>query len=125
GHGDLMGTTQGRCAQRIAEGDFVKPFRQITGFLKFDRKKLSCRSIYASDLAATFIRTASPDVVHPEFQPRGVGFAVEKIKILLAHQKRVRLERVSAKRVRISEHLQKQICEGRSGDISGAQSTEG
>src|SRR5207253_2138463 len=73
-----------RGAVGIAVSSFVHPLDQITGLLKFNREKVSCRDVYPFQFNASRIRPAGSYFIRPKRQATGVSLSVQEVVIVLA-----------------------------------------
>ena len=80
----------------VAVGRVVHPIHQVARLLEFDRKEKRRRSVHGLGRATVRIRAAGFNVVHPKVKAGFVGFAIEKVQILLPHKVRRRIQRIAA-----------------------------
>src|SRR5215813_10486180 len=85
-----------RGAGSIAKGNFVKSLDQITALLKLDGKKERGGNIDAACFGALRVGAAGRDVISPEFKPAHIGFAIQEIAVMLAHQESIQVNGVTA-----------------------------
>src|SRR6266436_2736919 len=78
-----MRSADARCAARIAVSGFVDALDQITGLLKFDRKKISRRDVDALGVDALLVSTARSDLVIPKIPSAQIRKSAEEIKVVL------------------------------------------
>src|ERR1044072_761987 len=84
---EVVHTAGGRCTGRVAERCFVDFLNQVTCLLKFNRQEE--RAAYVDATYQQISGAAVGRLVRPELEAGGVGLAIEKIEIVLTHEKRV------------------------------------
>src|SRR6267154_815133 len=83
----MGGTIDGRLARPIAKGGLVKTLNQIAGLLKFNRDEERRRNVDPLVVDARLVIAAGGDLVSPEGQPTRVRSPIQKILIMLPHEK--------------------------------------
>src|SRR5262249_28749 len=86
-----------RGAGSIAKGNFVKSLDQITALLKLDGKKERGGNIDGAGFCALHVGAAGRDIISPEFKPAHIGFAIQEIAVMLAHQESIQVDGVTAR----------------------------
>ena len=71
----------------VSVSGFVEAFDQVTSLLKFNGKKERCGNIDSLNLDALLIITTGRYLLRPKSETIRIGFAIQKVKIVLAHKK--------------------------------------
>src|SRR5882724_3026325 len=116
-----MGTIEGRLARPIAKGGLVKTLNQITRLLKFNRDEERRRNVDPFVVDAGLVVAAGSYLVSPEGQPTRVRSPIQKILIVLPHEKVGAIDWVAGRGV--AETTRVALHEGR--DLINRKRAEG
>src|SRR5258706_12764851 len=106
-----MRTAQRRGPIEDPVRSLIHAFDQIARLLKFDRKEEGARDIDSLQLDALLIDTTGINLISPEGKTTRVRFAVEKIEILLSHEKVTGRNRIRIRRSpRINGYVRRRVC---------------
>src|SRR5437016_11043391 len=89
---------------RVSVSGFVEAFDQIAGLLEFNGKKERCGNIDSLNLDALLIVTTGRYLLRPKSETIRIGFAIQKVKIVLAHKKGRYIAGIRARRTVVIDH---------------------